>query len=188
MRNTPLTSYMGVGEVRSTVIARLPTLEFFNASPITERERTEAERRYVSSVARELLMISSGALISSGGQTSSDQKIDDAEASAKEAQIYAHHPQFKSLLEIHKDSMMSSSSIAGPSRQANIGDDVIGLTIRSMAASSCDMEPLRKRIPTSLKVGRIKAMCARAFGLDMDLQILHFRIEVSCPLFLSRGV
>jgi hypothetical protein len=185
LRNTPLTSSMGVGEVRSTVIARLPHLEFFNASPITERERTEAERRYVSSVARELLMTSSGGLLSSSGKTLIDQNLGDAEANAKEAQIHTHHPHFKSLLEKHKDSMMSSSSISGPTSQANIGDDVIGLTIRSMAASSCDMEPLRKRIPTSLKVGRIKAMCARAFGLDMDLQILHFRIEVSLSLFFD---
>jgi len=182
LRNTPLTSSMGVGEVRSTVIARLPTLEFFNASPIAERERTEAERRYVSSVARELLMISSGALLSSAGQTVSGDNLGD-EADAKQAQIHAHHPRFQSLLEKHKEAMMSSGSISGPSNQANIGDDVIGLTIRSMAASSCDMEPLRKRIPTSLKVGRIKAVCARAFGLDIDLQILHFRIEVSLSFF-----
>jgi len=183
LRNTPLTSSMGVGEVRSTVIARLPTLEFFNASPIAERERTEAERRYVSSVARELLMISSGALHSSAGQTVSGDNLGDAEENAKQAQIHAHHPRFQSLLEKHKETMMSSGSISGPSNQANIGDDVIGLTIRSMAASSCEMEPLRKRIPTSLKVGRIKAMCARAFGLDIDLQILHFRIEVSLSFF-----
>lgn len=189
LRNTPLTSSMGVGEVRSTVIARLPTLEFFNASPIAERERTEAERRYVSSVARELLMISSGALLSYAGQTLSDGNLGDTDANAKQAQIHAHHPRFQSLLEKHKESMMSSSSISAPFSTANIGDDVIGLTIRSMAASSCDMEPLRKRIPTSLKVGRIKAMCARAFGLDIDLQILHFRIEVSLsflgPISLS---
>jgi hypothetical protein len=94
-----------------------------------------------------------------------------------EGQIHVYHPRFRSLLKKHKETMMSSIS-SGPSSQANIGNDVIGVTIRSMAASSCDMEPLRKRIPTSLKVGRIKAMCARAFGLDIDMQILHFRNEV----------
>jgi len=176
-RNTPLTSTLGVGEVRSTAIARLPSLEFFNASPIAERERTEAERRYVSNVARELLMISSGAILSAADQSLNNEKTGDDEANAKQAQVYARHPRFQSLLEKHKETMMSSSASSGPSSQGNIGEDVIGLTIRSMAASSCDMEPLRKRIPMSLKVGRIKAMCARAFGLDIDLQILHFRIE-----------
>lgn len=179
LRNTSLTSQMGVGEVRSTVIARLPNLEFFNASPIAERERIEAERRYVSNVARELLMISTGSLLSSI-TTAENTGDNDDETNAKQAQIHARHPLFQSLLEKHKDTMMMSScSSNGSTNQGNIGDDVIGLTIRSMAAASCDTEPLRKRIPPSLKVGRIKAMCARAFGLDIDLQILHFRIEVS---------
>jgi tubulin-specific chaperone E len=180
LRNTPLTSQLGVGEVRSTVIARLPNLEFFNASPITERERVEAERRYVSNVARELLMISSGALLSSTVATEDEKKTagsEDEETKAKQAQVHVCHPRFQSLFEKHKETMMSSCSANGSSGQGNIGEDVIGVTIRSMAAASCDVEPLRKRIPRSLKVGRIKAMCARAFGLDIDLQILHFRIE-----------
>mmetsp|Transcript_8041 Transcript_8041/g.19802 ORF Transcript_8041/g.19802 Transcript_8041/m.19802 type:complete len:280 (+) Transcript_8041:2-841(+) len=176
LRNTPLTSSLGVGEVRSTTIARLPNLEFFNASPISERERTEAERRYVSHVARDLLMASSGTLLPVD-QSLNDEKTGCDEANTKEAQIHARHPRFQILLEKHKDTMMSSSSSSGPDNQGNIGEDVIGLTIRSMSAASCHMEPLRKRIPRSLKVGRIKAMCARAFGLDIDLQALHFRIE-----------
>jgi len=176
LRNTPLTSLLGVGEVRSTVIARIPNLEFFNASRAPERERVEAERRYVSNVARELLMISSGALLSTTDQSVNDEKDGDDEANAKQKHIHARHPRFQSLLKKHKETMMSSSLSSDPST-GNIGDDVIGLTIRSMAASSCDMEPLRKRIPRSLKVGRIKTMCARAFKLDIDLQLLHFRIE-----------
>ena len=180
LRNTPLTSSLGVGEVRSTAIARLPNLEFFNASPIAERERIEAERRYVSNVAREMLMLSSGAVLSDTNLESEDEKIGNADASAKQAQMHAHHPRFQSLLEKHQETMLGSTSNSGPTNGGNsIGDDVIGLTIRSMAAASCDVEPLRKRIPRSLKVGRIKAMSARAFGLDIDLQILHFRLEVS---------
>lgn len=179
LRNTPLTSSMGVGEVRSAVIARLPNLDSFNASPISERERTEAERRYVSNVARELLTISSGALPYFADLSLTGEKTVDDHANTKLAEIYSLHPRFHSLLEKHQEIMMSSISRSTQSGKANIGDDVIGVTIRSMAASSCDMEPLRKRIPTSLKVGRMKAMCARAFGLEIDLQILHFCIEVS---------
>ncbi len=180
LRNTPLTSAMGVGEVRSVVIARLPNLELFNASPISERERTEAERRYVSNVARELLMISSGSLQSSADQSfASEKDADEVQANAKQVEVHARHPRFHFLLEKHKETMMPSISRSDQSGQTNIGDDVIGITIRSMAASSCDKEPLRKRIPTSLKVGRIKAMCAREFGLEIDLQILHFSVEVS---------
>lgn len=160
LRNTPLTSSLGVGEVRSTTIARLPRLEYFNASPVPERERTEAERRYVSDVARELLLMSTA---------------DDGGADGKKRQVETRHPRFGALMEAHKSAMMASSSVTSLSQ--GIQDDVVGVTIRSMAAGSCDLEPLHKRIPRSLKVGRIKAMCSRAFALDVDLQILHFRVD-----------
>lgn len=183
LRSTPLTNLLGVGEVRSTAIARFPSLEFFNASPISERERNEAERRYVSTVARELLLISSGALLSTNNNgLGTVDSSGDSEVDAKQAEVFARHPRFKHLMTKHKDTMMAlNSSAAGTdsSGSGKIGEDVINVTIRSMAASSCDVEPLQKRLPRSLQVGRIKAMCARAFGLDIDLQILHFRIEVS---------
>lgn len=198
LRNTPLTSLLGVGEVRSTVIARLPSLEYFNASPIPERERVEAERRYVSTVARELLLISSEMTLSDTiskcstiesnekdtDKIDSDKTADD-EVTNRQVEIFVRHPRFKSLVSKHRDTMMSlsSSNQSGNEMGSNhgrIGEDVINVTIRSMAASSCDAEPLRKRLPRSLKVGRIKAMCARAFAIEIDLQILHFRIEVRC--------
>ena len=146
LRNCPLTSSLGVGEIRSIAIARLSNLSFFNASPVSARERIESERRYVSNVARELLMVSSGAIFSASDQSLSSAKTDrDDEANNdKKAQICAQHPCFQSLLEKHKETMMSSCVTSGSSNQGNIGDDVIGVTIRSMAASSCGMEPLRK--------------------------------------------
>ena len=39
------------------------------------------------------------------------------------------------------------------------------------------MEPLQKRLPSSLTIQKLKALCRRAFGLDLDLQILHFRLS-----------
>ena len=177
LRNTPLTNTLGVGEVRSTAIARLPSLEFFNASPITNRERVEAERRYVSTVSRELLLISSGVILAAERYTDGGESTGDDD-SAKQAQMFAKHPQFKVLLEKHKDTMLSLANAGcGSSNQGNIGEEIINVTIRSMAAASCDMEPLRKRLPRSLKVGRIKTMCAKYFRVDIDLQMLHFRAE-----------
>ncbi|KAL7438600.1 hypothetical protein ACHAXM_006401 [Skeletonema potamos] len=177
LRNTPLTNTLGVGEVRSTAIARLPSLEYFNASPISNRERVEAERRYVSTVSRELLLISSGAILAAEKGTNRGVSAGDDD-NAKQIQLFAKHPQFQPLLEKHKDTMLSLA-IAGndSSNQGNIGEEIINVTIRSMAAASCDMEPLRKRLPRSLKVGRIKTMCAKYFRVDIDMQMLHFRAE-----------
>jgi hypothetical protein len=61
LRNTPLTSSMGAAEARSITVARIPNLIFLNASPISSKERAEAERRYVSNVARQLLLVASSA-------------------------------------------------------------------------------------------------------------------------------
>ena len=178
LRNTPLTNTLGVGEVRSTAIARLPSLEYFNASPISNRERVEAERRYVSTVSRELLLISSGAILAAErGNTNGVESAGDDD-NAKQAEMFAKHPQFRPLLEKHKDTMLSLATAGNESsNQGNIGEEIINVTIRSMAAASCDMEPLRKRLPRSLQVGRIKTMVARYFRVDIDLQMLHFRAE-----------
>lgn len=178
LRNTPLTNKLGVGEVRSTVIARLPTLEYFNASPVSTKERVEAERRYVSTVSRELLLISSGAIIAAEKDTNRGETAGE-DTISKEDQLFATHPQFQSLVEKHKDTMSSLSHHASneSSHQGNIGEEIINVTIKSMAAASCDMEPLRKRLPRSLKIGRIKTMCAKYFRVDIDLQMLHFRAE-----------
>jgi hypothetical protein len=179
LRNTPLTESLGVGEVRSTAIARFPNLEYFNASPISERERLEAERRYVSTVARELLLISSEALLSgNANQSSADAQNDEKPIDPKQAQVYARHPRFQALVSKHKDTMMALTT-SDSTNSGKIGEDIINITIRSMAAGSCDVPPLQKRLPRSLQVGRIKAMCARAFGLEVEMQVLHFRVEVS---------
>merc|ERR1712224_224153 len=36
-------------------------------------------------------------------------------------------------------------------------------------------EPIQKRLPSSLTVGRLKSLCWRAFRLDIDLQVLYYR-------------
>jgi hypothetical protein len=59
--NTAVTSSMGAGEARFIIVARIPNLVFFNAWPISSKERAEAERRYVSNVARQLLLLPSSA-------------------------------------------------------------------------------------------------------------------------------
>eukprot|EP01083_Nonionella_stella_P227466 807031_1 len=78
----------------------------------------------------------------------------------------------------HKESMLVAQSNSGfGGVGGSISSSALNVTIRSMAAESCTLDPLRKRLPSSLKIGRLKIMCARAFGLDVELQMLHFRVE-----------
>ena len=65
----------------------------------------------------------------------------------------------------------------GGSAQSSLSNDTINVTIHSMAAASCTVEPMSKRLPSSLAIGRLKQMCKRAFKLDIDLQILQFKAD-----------
>jgi hypothetical protein len=51
---------------------------------------------------------------------------------------------------------------------------LITLTFQSMAAQSCEQPPLVRRLPSTLTIGKVKAMLARHFGLDVDLQALSY--------------
>lgn len=172
-RKCPLTNGIGTGEARAGTIARLPQIEILNASDISEKERLEAERRYVSSVSREMLLLNSNSKVSEGCK-------DDPSSIAnsfKKLGLYEKYPRFEELMTKHKESMLLLSQSANVSG-ASISSNALNVTIRSMAVESCTIDPVRKRLPSSLKVGRLKIMCAKVFGLDIDLQLLHFRSEV----------
>jgi len=178
-RNVPLTLNIGAGEARASTIARLPQIERLNASLITKRERTESERRYVSNASRELLLLKTqlqrhDPILEDGTGDYVEPKVNN-EISKKEMHIFKKYPRFEELMVKHKDSMLTaqSSTLSG----GTISHHAVNVTIRSMAAESCTREPLHKRLPGNLKVGRLKIMCARGFGLNVELQRLHFRAE-----------
>jgi tubulin-specific chaperone E len=173
-RKSPLTDDIGSGEARAGTIARLPRLKVLNASQISEKERIEAERRYVSHVARDIYSMKTK--LSSDGNQNSNASVQDQ---FLELKLGSKYPMFLTLMEKHKESMLLSQSNTNHGRA--IENSAVDITIKSMAAESCTLEPLKRRLPTSLKVSRLKMMCARAFGLDVDLQSLHFRSE--CDAF-----
>jgi Leucine-rich repeat (LRR) protein len=170
LRKCPVLAPLGTGEARGLLIARLPALQYLNASPVTATERVEAEKRYVLQVHRQVLAATAA--------------IADSEPlEEKRLEILSQHPQWERLMTKHKEAMSHSlggagSSMPGQEQHAHsLADTVLNVTIRSMAASSCTIDPLIRRLPSGLQVGRLKALCARHFGLDIDLQTLHFRMS-----------
>ncbi len=139
------------------IIARLSFITTLNSSPISVKERSEAERRYVMHVAQELHLT---------GKLGMD----------KDHFLATNHPQFVRLMEQFQHDMIHHSDCFGGE---NVSSYTVNVMITSLASESCEKEPLQKRLPTSLTIGRLKALCARAFGLDFDLQILHCKSEVS---------
>jgi hypothetical protein len=170
LKLVPLTSNLGQGEVRFMAIARVPTLHYFNASAVSLKERTEAERRYVTMVAHLLMKVER------------ENADDSAQIEDAKKLLMLDHPQYPTLLEKHRGLILPSShqrSDGDNPYKSSLASSVCNVSISSMAASSCNMEPLIRRLPGTLTVGRLKALCGRAFGLDVDLMSLHFRTEVS---------
>jgi hypothetical protein len=163
-RQSPLTDTIGTGEARAGTIARVPQISQLNMSRITEKERIEAERRYVSVVSREILKLIPNN-VASGDDLSEVQK-----------KLYRKYPQFEELMVKHKETMIAAQSSAS-NIDGMISNSVVNVTIKSMAAESCTCEQMQKKLPSSMKVQRLKVMCARMFRLDIELQKLHFRSE-----------
>lgn len=156
LRDTPLTSSIGTSEARFMIIARFSEITTLNSSVISVKERADAEKRYVAHVIQELLRA-------------------DKVGMDKEAFLSTSHPRFSRLVDELQQDMNRLRNVAG---SRNVSSCTVNVTITSLASESCEKEPIQKRLPISLTIGRLKALCARAFGLDFDLQVLHCRSEV----------
>jgi hypothetical protein len=154
-KNIPLTASLGQAEVRSNSIARFPHLEYLNASRISNDERTEAERRYVTLVSHSL----------------QKGNFDENEKSA----FLAGHPRYLDLTQKYKN--LTTYLKNKMEKGGNLATSIYNITIKSMAASSCTMEPVVRRLPGTMNVERMKAMCSRTFDVDYDLIRLRFRTD-----------
>lgn len=193
-RDNPVSDRAGAGDARCNVIARLPDLEILNASKVTKKERLESERRYVSSVAREILLATTKARIEGdvGEVGEEDENKICQEEERIKSDVLLRHPRFGELIKIHGDSMLPGAGrsdgsslfgIGGKGLSSSMSSCAVNVIIRSMAAGSCTMGPLRKRLPGTLTIARMKAMCGRAFNLEPSMQLLHFRAEGEVDAF-----
>lgn len=156
LRNCPLQNGMGTGRARMTTIGHLPKLKALNGSLITDAELKDAARWYVRSIRRKQ------------ENQESDQSDDTPNVQ--------DNPQYIYWTTNHPDLVEGAQPVSGSNGSSKaLIDSVVSVTIRSMAANSCTMEPLVRRFPADLTVGRLKALCSRYFGLDIDLQALHYR-------------
>ena len=159
LRSCPLATQCS----RTQILAHLPHLQQLNASTVSRPERREAAR---------------WCLWRQQQQTNNSDDDDDDDVVPEAILDYwkAEFPELAAAADRHHRESPTSTTAThqlGSSFRPN-ELDVINVTIRSMAADSCTREPLIRRLPTQLTVSKIKALCARQFGLDRDLQTLHF--------------
>ncbi|KAL7565754.1 hypothetical protein ACA910_010194 [Epithemia clementina (nom. ined.)] len=202
LESTPLSQALGTATTRSQLIARFgggrstdstanssTGLQIINATPVTDRERQDAERRYVSSVSKYLMQTygSTGLEEEKPGHTSQknnsdknhENNQDDEEEqqqqiqrqNQRDAYIAAEHPRFYYLAQKHQTA--ASAAQGGNHNRLYLADALISLTFQSMAAQSCQVPPLHRRVPVTLTIAQVHALLERQFGLDADLQELR---------------
>jgi Ubiquitin-like domain len=158
----PLSNAASTAVGRRRLLYLLPRLTLLNGSVVTELERRDAARQYYQRP-----------------WTNVDKSNDDASGNdlfrvqdEYWAGVYPELVARASSLDSRRGQSPTSTVDGAPS---HADFEVVNVTIRSFAASSCTLPPLIRRLPSHLTIGKLKALCARQFGLDIDLQELRFR-------------
>jgi len=166
LSHIPLFAGKGASEVRPLVIGRIKQLVLFNGSKIGTRERLDSEKAYLRSAIRD---------------------VEDAVAAGRplDAQSLAQlHPRYKELQALHGADLLPMGSL---NTSGNIASDLLNITLRNMSFSSAgSLEPVTKKLPGSLTVGRLRLLVKQLFGLEIHLQQLSIRVyKDSVPTLLE---
>jgi hypothetical protein len=150
--------------MRRLVIARLPSLMLFNGSGVTAKDRRIAEQSYVRIIRSERI------------------QVGDA---CSEEEFLARHPRYHELLEKYADDL--STMATGAEGGGSLSADMLTVVINNMGFSSSTgkpSDPVSKRLPGSLTIGRLKLMVKQMFDLDPAAQQLSVQSDKSAPPML----
>ncbi|KAG6506578.1 hypothetical protein ZIOFF_031902 [Zingiber officinale] len=138
LSDNPIVDPSKGGVSRFVLVARLAKVKFLNGSEVSQRERKESEIRYVR-----LVM--------------SKMQSDDLE------EIQRFHPRFVELKALHGIADETpSSGISGPQKMSS---GLICVTLKCVGASMGEKQPLTKKLPSTVTVGKLKALCESFFKL-----------------------
>ncbi|KAF1772535.1 Leucine-rich repeat domain, L domain-like [Phytophthora cactorum] len=164
----PLTTQMSLGEARMLVVARTDHIAVFNASPVREKERKEAEQLYLKRILHELAVI---------GEDKTEQE-----------RVLAAHPRFTRLRELYPEISIDQSGNSGGSGSTTgprkLASSLIKVSIIPMSMQATSFEPLVKKIPQQMKVSQLKLLIEMKFGVDVPTQVLSFRTDSRVSAFL----
>jgi hypothetical protein len=169
-------------KARTEILARVGTIVTLNGSEARPREKEDAEKAFVRSITAAILSSTAApSLVDALGlSTETLDTLYDAFLSAslpeKALEILRAHPRFFPLLFRHGD----ASSVLAASAPKEMAVTSVTVTLRSMAGSSCMMDPVSKRLPLSTTVHTVKQLAARTFKADLVMCRLSFRETKVC--------
>jgi len=157
LSHIPLFAGKGASEVRPLVISRIKHLAFFNGSIVSIRERIDSEKSYLRSAIRD---------------------VEDAATAGKplsSTDLAIMHPRYSELQALHGADLLPMG-YGGSSGSTNLASDLILITFKNLSfGSNGRLEPLQKKLPSSLTILRLRLMVKQLFGLEPYLQQLSIR-------------
>ena len=149
----PLFHGKGASEVRPVILGRLKMLRYFNGSPITARERGDAEKMYLRSILRDLRQA----------------------AGLGPEDVVALHPRYEELREAYAADVLSVA--AASTASSSLGSDLVSVVFKNVSFRSDEssLEGVTKKLPLSLQVSRLKVLVKQLFGIDASAQSLSIR-------------
>eukprot|EP00249_Psilotum_nudum_P006771 c20044_g1_i1 orf=398-2047(-) len=153
LSENPITDLSVGGASRYMLIARLAKITMLNGSEVKQRERRDAEIRYVHFVMRVM-------------PTNSDEEI------------FRHHPRYSCLKALHDvpDNYSKTGVAAGTQKMAASLQTV---TLVCVAPSIGERAPSIKKLPPSTTIGKLKLICQALFKLNASKQCLYLRDQDS---------
>ncbi|XP_045806398.1 tubulin-folding cofactor E [Trifolium pratense] len=153
LSGNPITDSTKGGVPRFVLIARLAKIQILNGSEITSRERKDSEIRYVRLV------------------------ISRLHASPEEIK---QHPRFSELKNFYgiEDQKPLIGATGGP--QA-ISSGFLSITLKCVGASMGEKQPMTKKLPATITVGKLKFLCESFFKLK-SMKLKLFLQEEGSPL------
>ena len=168
MSHIPLFKGQGASQVRPIVISRIRNLGFFNGSLVGRRERLDGEKGYLRNVLHDI-----------------DEAKKAGRPLSKEA-LDALHPRYTELNDLHGADLLPMGSM---STGANLASELLTVTFNNFSFSSGgSLDPVTKKVPSSITIQNMKSMIKQLFGLDPSLQQLsltHKEYQDAPPIFMD---
>lgn len=165
--------------MRPEVIARVAKLEIYNASVISVRERLDAEKNYLRNIIRVMQVESQ--------QESSSESANLDDVATKKENFLQYHPRYTELNAKYGSELipLGSSTSSGHT----MASEMVTITFHNLSFSSNgSLEPVQRRLPSSLSVDKIKLMVKQLFGLDPHIQQLSLRpFKDSIPIVMDES-
>lgn len=148
-QENPVSADLGPSETRAFLVARLPSLQTLNGAIITDKERTEAEKRFL--------------------RIASVKRYENSD--------FLKPTRFAQLQVKYADVITQFDNDVTAKADRSLNSRLIHITLISRAAAAPEAQDKNIRLPASTRVALLKRLAGKEFGLDPGIVVLFCHLD-----------